>query len=83
MILRAYQHLEERVNIVSAGEKGWKEKQVESVILNMIADFTIAEVEDKCPGISKPTIQRVLNRLHRAGRIKSLGRGRNARWAKA
>ncbi|OLN27171.1 hypothetical protein DSOL_4683 [Desulfosporosinus metallidurans] len=48
----------------------------------MIADFTINDIQERCPGISRPTIQRILNELGQDNLIECISRGRNARWKK-
>lgn len=82
MLLKSYQRFEERVGQTSDStrQKGWKAKKVQDVINHMIADFTINE--ERCPGISRPTIQRILNELGQDNLIECISRGRNARWKK-
>lgn len=48
----------------------------------MMADFTIQDVQERCPGISRSTVQRILNQLGQGGLIGCIERGRNARWKK-
>lgn len=84
MILKAYQKFEERVGETSdkAHQKGWKTSKVKEVVDHMIADFTFLDIEERCPGISRPTIQKILNELSQNGIIECIDRGRNARWRK-
>jgi Fic family protein len=84
MLLKSYQRFEERVGQTSDSkhQKGWKAKKVKEVIDHMIADFTINDIQDRCPGISRPTIQRMLNELGQDNLIECINRGRNARWKK-
>ena len=83
-LLKAYQKFEERVGKTtdSMHTKGWKTQKVIDVVENMIADFTFLEIEERCPGISRPTIQGILNQLSKNGVIECIERGRNARWRK-
>ena len=82
MLLKSYQRFDERVGQTSDSirQKGWKAKKVQDVINHMIADFTINDIQERCPGISRPTIQRILNQLGQENLIECINRGRNARW---
>jgi len=84
ILLKAYQKFEERVGETSdtLRQKGWKAVKVKDVVNHMIADFTFLDVQERCPGISRPTIQRILNELSQSGIIECIERGRNARWRK-
>ena len=44
--------------------------------------FAISDLEKACPGVSRDMIRNVMNRLRKQGRLKILGRGRDAKWAK-
>ncbi|WP_088228849.1 Fic family protein [Desulfosporosinus sp. FKB] len=84
VILKSYQKFEERVGQITCSDqrKGWKAQKVQDVIDHFIADFTIHDIQDNAPGVSRPTIQRILNRLGQEGIIECIERGRNARWRK-
>lgn len=82
ILLKSYQRFEERVGVITEKRKGQKRERVENVIERMVGDFTIFDVEERCPGISRPTISRVLHELSRQGAIRCIERGRNARWVK-
>lgn len=82
IILKAYQKFEENVGNISTKSRGWKTRKIETVVDSFIADFTISDLLDKCPGIARPTITRTLNELSKQGVIECVERGRNARWRK-
>lgn len=83
VILKAYRRFEERVGDVEHRQKrGWKQKRVREVIQAFLADFTIADVEERCPGISRAMITKTLNDLGKEGMIECIEKGRNARWIK-
>jgi Fic family protein len=83
MLLEAYHRFEERVGkIEETQKKGWKRERILKVIDGFVADFTISDVEELCPGISRPTITRTLNELGKKGVIECIERGRHARWIK-
>src|SRR5579875_277549 len=64
MLLEAYNRFEERVGSVEKTQKkGWKQERILNVIHGFVADFTISDVEEMCPGVSRPTITRTLNEL--------------------
>lgn len=81
MLLEAYQRFEKRVGDVEASMKrGWKKERVIQIVNDFIADFSIADVEELCPGISRALITRVLNEMSRNGDIECIQHGRYARW---
>lgn len=84
MLLKSYQRFEERVGQTSdlIRLKGWKGKKVRDVVEHMMADFTIQDIQERCPGISRPTIQRTLSELGQSGLIVCIEQGRNAKWKK-
>lgn len=84
MILKAYERFSERVGKVtdSRQRRGWKAQKVQEVIGHFIADFTVQDIQERCPGISRPTIQRILSTLSHDGAIECVEQGRNARWRK-
>ncbi|MHB8126140.1 MAG: Fic family protein [Desulfitobacteriaceae bacterium] len=84
VLLKTYQRFEERVGKTtdSKQRRGWKTQKVQEVIEHIIADFTIHDIQERCPGVSRPTIQRILNQLSHDGTIECVVQGRNARWRK-
>lgn len=81
MLLEAYHRFEQRVGDVEASQRrGWKKERIIQVVEGFVADFSIADVAELCPGISRPLITRVLNELSRQGVIECIQRGRHARW---
>ncbi|MCL6577287.1 hypothetical protein [Kyrpidia sp.] len=83
VILAAYRRFEQRVGAIQERQKrGWKQARIEEVVRRFVADFTISDVEELCPGISRPTIARALNKMSKGGRIRCIKKGRNARWVK-
>lgn len=79
MLIGVYAEFEDRVeNIISAGQT--KAEAVELVVLNMGTPFTLAELSDRLPHVSKPTISRTLGELRDKGLVRLDGRGRGAKW---
>jgi Fic family protein len=79
VLLRAYAEFEARVGTVGSS-RGAKGDRVRNHILRQQRSFSISEVEEACPGVSRDTIRVVLRTLKAEGLIRSTGRGRAARW---
>ena len=79
VLKEAYRELEDRLGQVKAprGEKG-------AIVLDAIrraaGDFSIADLQRECPGVSVDMIRHVLKRLRREDQVECLGRGSSARW---
>lgn len=78
-LVAAYREFEQRVGTVNR-QKGAQSRMVRSTIENLPEQFTHADIEKAAPGISRPTLYRVLSRMQKEGAIKCLKRGRNALW---
>lgn len=79
VLKNAYREFEARVGKV-ASPRGAKTELVHSAVDSMQSDFTLAELERACPGVSRDMVRRVLRDLQRARRVTCLGRGPGARW---
>lgn len=79
VLLRAYKEFEERVGSVEQG-RGNKGERVRTEVLKRTQPFSISEIEDACPGISRDMVRVVLRAMKSEGLIMSTGKGRNARW---
>ena len=77
----AYQEFESRVGQMKS-PRGAKTELVEAAIASLNKEFAISDLEKACPGVSRDMIRIVMNRLRKEGRLKILGRGRDAKWAK-
>lgn len=82
MLIRAYQDFEMRVGELTS-RRGAKSEQVREAILRLPETFTVAEIMRLCPGVSRPTINRVLQDLQAQGMIECPFRGRGAHWRKS
>jgi len=78
-LLRAYREFEERVGSLtySPGNKG---ERVRTEVLGRILPFSISEIEDACPGMSRDMVRLVLRSMKSEGLIESTGKGRGAMW---
>ena len=80
-LLRAYKEFEERVGTIARG-RGAKGERVRSEILKRQRPFSISEIEEACPGISRDMVRVILRALKAEGVIAPTGKGRGAKWTK-
>lgn len=81
VLLTAYRELEGRAGRMTS-ERGAKGALVERTIEHLGDRFRLADILRACPGVSRPTINRVLQRLRESGAIRLVSRGRGATWEK-
>lgn len=77
----AYREFAERVGDIKA-PRGAKTDLILAAIGKCTGDFTVSQLEQACPGISRDMIRRVLREQQSAGAIECQGRGPAARWRK-
>lgn len=78
-LLRAYREFEERVGTIERG-RGAKGDRVRAEVQKRTLPFSISEIEQACPGISRDTVRMVLRAMKADGLIASTGKGRGAKW---
>ncbi|PZV12557.1 MAG: cell filamentation protein Fic [Leptolyngbya sp.] len=81
IVLSAYRELEQRVGMITTA-RGAKREMVMDAVRRSPHQFQIAELERACPGVSRPTINRVLADLRESGQIRCIKPGRDAIWEK-
>ncbi len=79
VILGAWKELESRVGVVGSA-RGTKSAMVVDVIERFVSDFSVADLQSRCPTVSIDLIRRVLHQQRKDGKIECLGRGPRARW---
>lgn len=79
VLMAAHVEFEQRVGQMSGG-RGAKRKMVIECVRHMPKTFRYADVERACPGVSRPTIVRVLGTLRDKGEIRCVKGGRDATW---
>ena len=79
VILSAWQEFERRVGLVQGG-RGTKTELVLDVIRRLAGEFSVADLQARCPTVGIDMVRHVLRRERDAGRVECLGRGRHARW---
>lgn len=73
-ILAAYRDFQDRVNIV--GKKMPAREMVEKAVHSRIGKFTKADIVERCPEISKGSVEQTLKKLCEEGKIKKEGIGK-------
>lgn len=81
IMLSAYREFEPRVGLVSS-VKGAKTAMVLDAISNIPGDFSIKDLQERCPTVGIDLIRRILRQERNLGRLACLGRGPDARWCK-
>ncbi|MBF0108473.1 MAG: Fic family protein [Magnetococcales bacterium] len=77
----AYKEFAERMGETKA-PRGAKTDQVHAAIEQFAGEFSIAQLELRCPGVSRDMVRRVLREQQATGKIECLGRGPAAKWRK-
>ena len=75
----AYKELEERVGQLKS-PRGAKTELILAAIAGLNNDFSVGDLQAKCPGVSVDMVRKVLKKERAAGRVECLGRGRDAKW---
>ena len=78
-LLRSYKEFEERVGTFDHA-RGNKGARVRAEALKRTQPFSISELEDACPGVSRDMVRLVLRAMKAEGLIASTGKGRSAKW---
>ena len=81
VILGAFQEFENRTGLV-AGGRGTKTAMVIDVIDRFSSDFSIGDIQERCPTVGIDMIRRVLRQERDEGKITCVGRGPQAKWRK-
>ena len=77
----AYREFAERVGETKA-PRGAKTDQVLASIQQFPGEFSVAQLEMCCPGVSRDMVRRVLRQRQASGEIECQGRGPAAKWRK-
>jgi len=79
MLLGSYREFEHRVGLVASG-RGTKTVMVLDAIGHFMGDFTIRDLQERCPNVGIDLIRRILKEQRNLGRLECLGRGPTAKW---
>ena len=80
-LISAYKEFEERALNVKRG-RGSKTEIIEQTILNQLGEFTLSDILQKCPGISRDMVRNIFKNLSSEKKIVCLGKGQSAKWKK-
>jgi len=76
----AYQEFAERVGDIQA-PRGSKTEMILAALQRMPPEFTVAQLEQACPGVSREMLRRVLGE-QKGKSVECIGRGPGAKWKK-
>lgn len=79
VLRKAYGEFEERVGQLGSG-RGSKSQHVRDAVGRQMRSFSLSDLERECPGVSRETIQHVLQVMRDEKLVELRGRGRGARW---
>lgn len=80
-IFEGYTQLDKQMFNIK-NKKGAKSQQIKQIIEQLPAQFKVADIVDKSPGISRPTINKVLQELRDNNLVSPYSLGRDAIWKK-
>lgn len=78
-IVAAYKEFEERASHASPA-RGAKTGIVEAAISKQLGEFSISDIEQECPNVSRVMIKKIFSQMSNAKKIKCLGKGKSATW---
>ncbi len=81
ILTQACKEFEQRVGHLRS-PRGEKTAAVLAEIDRQTSTFRVADLQAGCPGVGLDLIRKLLARLQKGKKIKSLGTGRNAKWEK-
>jgi len=81
ILAQAYKEFERRVNYLKS-PRGEKTAAVLAAVERQVSTFRVADLQAECPGVGLDLTRRILARLQKEGKIRSLGTGRGAKWEK-
>ena len=76
----AYQEFAERVGDIQA-PRGSKTEMILAALQRLPPEFTVAQLEQACPGVSREMLRRVLGE-QKGKSVDCIGRGPGAKWKK-
>ena len=79
IVTAAYKELEERVGTLTSA-RGAKSEMVLDAIRATFGEFSVKELQARCPHVGIDLIRRILREQRQAGNLECLGRGPDARW---
>jgi Fic family protein len=81
IIRRAYTEFEQRAGQLKS-RRGAKTELLDQALAEIFAEFTVGDLERRCPGVSRELIRHRLKELKKIGAVECIGRGPGAKWRK-
>ena len=81
ILKQVYKEFEEHAGELKT-PKGAKTEIVHQVIEFIEGEFTLRELENRCPGVSRDMIRKILRDLKKKGVVECVGIGPGAKWRK-
>lgn len=81
-LYRCYKEMDQRFS-ASNGKKLTKKERVEQMVLKNILPISKAEIAERLPEVSVTTIEAVLGKMVREGRVLKIGTGRSTQYVNA
>ncbi|NLU41879.1 MAG: Fic family protein [Firmicutes bacterium] len=81
VLLGAYREFEQRVGEL-AWSHGAKTQMAKDALHRLPTVFRLADLARACPGVSRPTLKRVLSEFKASGQVRCIKSGRSATWEK-
>ncbi len=81
IIKSAYKEFENRLEQIRS-PRGAKTQMIEAAIGKFRGSFSLSQLEDACPGVSRDMVRTTLRNLKEKGVVECLGRGPGAEWRK-
>ena len=79
VLVAAYREFEQRVGLLTTA-RGAKTEMVLETIRAMHGEFSVKDLQDRCPRLGIDLIHRILREQRQAKALECLGRGPDARW---
>jgi len=77
-VRRAYREFEQKIEAMDS--RPTKSDLIRQTVLEMVGEFTLADLVAKLPSVSSQLIKKVLSDLKASNLVRLQGRGRGARW---
>jgi len=76
---RACATFEQRARQIKS-PRGTNPQLLEHALAHIVGDYTVAELEKRCPGVSRALVRQRLKEPKEAGSVERIGRRPEAKW---
>lgn len=80
VVLACYKELDERVGLVAGKRPGSYEDRVHELFSKLVGSISKRELMEAIPGISRATVERILQSMQKKGEIEKVGAARSTRY---